>query len=228
VRLALDSGLGCLAEPPGIVANSASASEGGEYLRHGVPPGESRLGQRRTPVEAWVGQPGRDPAEPLVYGDVLTSGNQLQQPRRNAAECPPVPFGDHGQVCARSHRRDELLLFLACAPRPRRGERNVTGTVGSRSGGHARMMLPCAALPQDGQRAWTTPPVPSSPAAPHAAVFSHPGRSPASLAQYPSVPAPRQCPSLTGYLPQYVEADLFSQRHGGLLSATAIRVALGS
>lgn len=108
-----------------------------------------RMGKRRAPVEAGISQPRHDPAEPLLFGDILPGGNHPEQPRHDGTPRPPALLRDQREVGARPHRRDELLVFLPRPPRPRRGKRSITGTLGSRSGGHARIMLPCAATPQD-------------------------------------------------------------------------------
>jgi hypothetical protein len=105
-------------------------------------------GRRRAPVEAGISQPRHDPAELLLFGDILPGGNHPEQPRHEDTPRPPALLRDHREVGDRPHRRDELLVFLLRPPRPRRGKRSITGTVCRRSGGHARIMLPCAAAPQ--------------------------------------------------------------------------------
>ena len=108
-----------------------------------------RMSKRRAPVEAGISQPRHDPAELLLFGEILPGGNHPEQPRHDGTPRPPALLRDHREVGARPHRRDELLVFLPRPPRPRRGKRSITGTLGSRSGGHARIMLPSAATPQE-------------------------------------------------------------------------------
>ena len=148
----------------GEAASFKPTSRRSSHLR----PGQDRPGAYRTPGRALQGlcpggtgfrhpqgegerisQPRHDPAELLLFGEILPGGNHPEQPRHDGTPRPPALLRDHREVGARPHRRDEFLVFLPRPPRPRRGKRSITGTLGSRSGGHARVMLPSAATPQE-------------------------------------------------------------------------------
>jgi hypothetical protein len=108
-----------------------------------------RMGKRRAPVEAGISQPRRDPAELLLFGDILPGGNHPEQPRHDGTRvrprCSAITAGSAPARTAATSSSSSSRLHRA----PRGGKRSITGTLGGRAGGHARIMLPCAAAPQE-------------------------------------------------------------------------------
>jgi hypothetical protein len=108
-----------------------------------------RMGKRRAPVEAGISQPRRDPAELLPFGDIFPGGNHPEQPRHDGTRvrprCSAISAGSAPARTAATSSSSSSRLHRA----PRGGTRSITGTLGSRAGGHARIMLPCAAAPQE-------------------------------------------------------------------------------
>jgi hypothetical protein len=107
-----------------------------------------RMGKRRAPVEAGISQPRRDPAELLLFGDILPGGNHPEQPRHDGTRVRPRCSA----ITARSAPARTAATSSSSSSRvhrapARQAEHHRHPRQGS--GGHARIMLPCPATPQE-------------------------------------------------------------------------------
>jgi hypothetical protein len=105
------------------MSGTSATSDAGGSRCAGASSAGPRMGKRRAPVEAWISQPRRDPAELLLFGDILPGGNHPAQPRHDGTRVRrAVPRSPRGRRPPAPPRRAPRLPPASTAPPARRAE----------------------------------------------------------------------------------------------------------